>query len=154
RCGRGYGRAGAVGPPASLHARGCGRRGRSCNPSGSLRAARSRASRSLGGATRGDPLDACRGDRCMTMHAKFERLYPWLFGVLTTGAYLVWLRERPLPAATKDLFNAALNIGGIAIAFLITAKAILISVEDRRAVRAQKTGGTWPTLIGYMLRAI
>lgn len=53
----------------------------------------------------------------------------------------------------KDILQSALNVAAIAIGFIISAKAILISIGNSHVVKVLRAGGQFAVLIQYFLTA-
>lgn len=83
-----------------------------------------------------------------------DQWYPFAFGLVLAGCYLLFLRDHSNPSSLKELFQATLNICAIAAGFLASAKAILFSVSGSKPAQWLKSGGEYQTLINYLLRAI
>jgi hypothetical protein len=88
-----------------------------------------------------------------TCKALLERFCPWLaaFGF----AYLYWdlLRDELPPRDFGELLQASLNVASIGIGFLISAKAILLSITNSRIIKKLRAEGSFSTLIGYFISA-
>jgi len=75
-------------------------------------------------------------------------------GALTL-AFVYWkhLRDFSAERDLKDLVQAALNVAAIGVGFLISSKAILLSISRSKVVREIQKSGHFVTLIGYFLGA-
>jgi len=88
------------------------------------------------------------------MSEYFERYYPFAFGVVAAGAYLLLLRNEPFPDTTKDVLSAIISLASIAVGFLATVKAILVSIEDRPAIVWLRRGSFYKRFRAYTFQAI
>lgn len=89
------------------------------------------------------------------MSMTWERWYPILLGLLVgAGAsFLAW-RTGGTPQNMEKLYEAAMAISSIAVGFLATAMAILLSLEHNRIVRQFKDIGVFGRLIDYFMAGI
>jgi hypothetical protein len=85
----------------------------------------------------------------------WEKKYPYILGILPTGAYYLFLRNQPFPTNLPNVFNGVLTVSAIAIGFFATAKAIIVSVEDSRVlIRALKQANMYDDFLGYVTSTI
>jgi hypothetical protein len=82
-----------------------------------------------------------------------ERHYPWAAGLVVAGLCGWWMRAGSIPPGTKDLLAAILNVAAILAGFLMTAKSILLSMDDKWIIRRSKEAGAYEMLVGYMVSA-
>lgn len=87
------------------------------------------------------------------MGAFAERHYPWLGGMISGGICYLLLRHWTIPPGTKDLLAGLLNVAAIMVGFLVTAKSILLSIDDRWIIKRSKEAGAFEMLVGYMVAA-
>ena len=87
------------------------------------------------------------------MNASVEKWYPVVLGGVATGSYFALRPYVSLPPSTKELFTAIMTISSIAVGFLMTAKSILLTLNNR-AVRFLKDKSKYGTLIDYMITAV
>lgn len=85
-----------------------------------------------------------------------ERWYP---AVLALAAAIIYYRIPALsgyvlPDTIPSLLSAIITVAGVAIGFLITAKSILISIDDRPIVERLKAAGIYKDVITYIRSAI
>lgn len=91
------------------------------------------------------------------MTRRTERLYPVLAGILAALAFLLsakmeWIST---PATIRDIFSGVLNITSIAVGFLASTKAIILSLEDdRRIIRHLREMDRYTTVIEFFMDAI
>jgi len=85
---------------------------------------------------------------------KLYRAAPYIFGVVLASIYGFGLSHLEPPASVKDLLSAVLNVAAIAVGFLSTAKSILFSIENKKAIKQFKQSGRWETLLKTMLAAV
>jgi hypothetical protein len=87
---------------------------------------------------------------------RWTRWYPEvlavLAGVLYFGIHLT--RTYKMPQSANDLMGATVNLCAIAVGFLATAKAILISVDDKRLIADLKDTGHYREIVRYLRCAI
>src|SRR6476646_700209 len=88
------------------------------------------------------------------MEAQIERWYPLILGFTVAFSYYCFLSDYSLPASTKDLFSAIINLSGITIGFLATSKSILVAIDKKFAIKQLKNTGTYKRLINYFMDAI
>ncbi|GEL74609.1 hypothetical protein MVI01_63930 [Myxococcus virescens] len=62
--------------------------------------------------------------------------------------------EWKLPSDLGQLFSSTLDLGAIAIGFLATAKAVLLSIQGSPAVTKMRGTGLYEGLLRFILRAI
>jgi len=91
------------------------------------------------------------------MIAKFDKYYPIAIGALAGILHLLLFSRYPkyaLPVNIRDLITAATTIASIAVGFLATAKAILVSMNNSEIIQWMKDGGLYDTTIDYFVEAI
>ena len=76
----------------------------------------------------------------------FKRTYTFL----ARWAILAFI----LPKSLNDIFATSTSLSGIFIGFLITAKSILFSIDDRSIIKKLKQTKTYVKLINYFMSAI
>ncbi len=87
------------------------------------------------------------------LNSLVERLLPWL-SLLGAGALYYWYLRRIVSAdLLKELLPAALNAASISVGFLISGKAILLSIANSRIVRTLRQNKSFSRLIGYFISA-
>jgi len=86
----------------------------------------------------------------MSKKLLFEKLYPFLFGVI--AAVLWWESDVAFPAADA-IISSTLSVSGIFVGFLATSKAILISMNSP-LVSDLKKSGYIHELVSYIGQAI
>lgn len=82
-----------------------------------------------------------------------EKYGPFLLALLAPAAYFFFWRQTnhaPSGSGLSALTEGVLNISGILIGFLATAKALLFAVPDRRAIRFIKQSGAFAGLTDYL----
>ncbi len=86
----------------------------------------------------------------------WERWYPYALSAVAgiAACYYISAYQVLLPSTTKDLFQAVINISAIAVGFLATAKSILLSIDQRRAIRFLKQAGGYSDLVKYLMEAV
>lgn len=87
------------------------------------------------------------------MGARAERHYPWLGGLVSAGVCYWLLRTSTIPPGTKDLLASFLNVAAIMIGFLVTAKSILLSIDDKWIIQRSKEAGAYEMLVSYLVAA-
>lgn len=88
------------------------------------------------------------------MSKQVEKWFPLVGALGAAVAYYLLLGSRGTPSDFDPVLSAAITVGAIAIGFLATVKAILVSIVNRRIVRYLRESGKWPNLVGYLMRAI
>lgn len=91
------------------------------------------------------------------MNATVDKYYPVVIGGLISLLYLYLFKRFPkyaLPANLRDLITAATTIASIAVGFLATAKAVLVSISNSDVIQWMKDGGHYDTIIDYFVTAI
>lgn len=89
------------------------------------------------------------------MNAKFDRYYPVAIGGVCALCYYIMFRYFwTIPENMKELVTASATISSIAVGFLATAKATLISMNNTKVVEWMKSGGVYLTTIDYFMDAI
>jgi len=88
------------------------------------------------------------------MKLRFEKSYPLIGGAAVGGIYAAVSRLGCPPASAKDLLAAMVTVSAISVGFLATAKAILISLDDRPIIRELKETGHYKHVVTYLLRAV
>lgn len=83
-----------------------------------------------------------------------ERYAAWTIALGVAIAFWVWGRTFVPATSFKELAQAALNVAAIAVGFLVSSKAILLSVVNTRLVRALRESGHFCQIIGYFVSAI
>jgi len=84
--------------------------------------------------------------------AFFERWYPYLFAV-AAGVGCYWLDPKP-PKSMVNLLAAVISVASIAVGFLGTAQAIVLSANDTRILRHLRQVGGYNLLLQYLNEAI
>lgn len=91
------------------------------------------------------------------MSATTDKYYPICFGAIASFLYLALFSKYPkyaLPANIRDLIMAATTISAIAVGFLATAEAIIVSISRSDILQWMKDGGHYETTIDYFVDAI
>lgn len=86
-----------------------------------------------------------------------DRIFPHLLALGGIGAYVAlyhWFPQYALPKNLKDLLTASATISSIAVGFMATAKATVLSISDSRPVKWLKEAGQFNTLVDYFMTAI
>jgi len=85
-----------------------------------------------------------------------EHVYPFVGAAIVAGTYLYLptLRTHVFPETIPNLLAAIVSVGGIAVGFLATAKAILISIDDRPIIVRMKHAKVYTRIMGYLRAAI
>lgn len=73
-------------------------------------------------------------------HSKVNRC-PLLLGLIGAVAYHFLYRRLPPASSVTDLLSALINVGGIAIGFLLTAKSILLTIPHTEVWKQLRSGG-------------
>ncbi|MEM1445162.1 MAG: hypothetical protein AAGF84_03845 [Planctomycetota bacterium] len=68
----------------------------------------------------------------------WERLLPWILAISTGVAYALFCWGIDPPPTFKDLLAATLTISAIVIGFFATAKSLILTVQDKPALRTLK----------------
>lgn len=76
------------------------------------------------------------------------------FGIAIFMAILVWKLSIQPPPVFTDLVGVSINVSGIAIAFIASAKAMLFSMPDNRLMKALKENRMDKVLMRYFMSAI
>src|SRR4051794_10677038 len=85
---------------------------------------------------------ATASDACSPMTkttAKIERSYPYVVAFI--AAVACWRIAPVPPKSTVQLLAAVINVASIAVAFLATAQAIVLSADEIRVIRHLKQMG-------------
>jgi len=88
------------------------------------------------------------------MRLSFEQRYPYFLSILLTLTFLWFHDVIDLPSTSQTLFPVIISSGAIAVGFLMTAKSILISIDQRRVIRQLKQTGRYTYLIQYLIAAV
>lgn len=88
-----------------------------------------------------------------TCKAVIERISPWLAAVGFACLYRNVLQDELPPRDFGALLEASLNVSSIGIGFLISAKAILLSISNSRIIKKLRVEGSFEVLIGYFISA-
>lgn len=92
----------------------------------------------------------------MSAMRTFERWYPGVGAGVVAAVY--WftpsLSTHVLPDTLPSLLAAIVSIGGIAVGFMATIKAILISVDDRPIVQRMKEAGIYRRVLSFLRSGI
>lgn len=83
-----------------------------------------------------------------------EQAYPRVVALVAGVAFFVVWNDRVIPRTMQDLFAAIIGVGAIAIGFLGTAKAILVTIEDREIIARLRELGYYRRIIDYIMEAI
>lgn len=70
------------------------------------------------------------------MSRAFERIYPYLFGLLATG--LFWHFNVSFPKG-QDILSASITLGAVFIGFLATSESIVISLQSPKMAEFKAT---------------
>lgn len=92
--------------------------------------------------------------RRATIRSKLERWYPFVFGVVSVVCYFTFFKNHSFPKSFNDVFSTSTTLSGIAIGFLITAKSILFSIDEKYIIQQLKSTQTYRKLINYFMSAI
>lgn len=84
------------------------------------------------------------------MSRTFERIYPYLFAVLT--AALFWYFKIKFPTG-QDILAATITLGAVFTGFLATLKSMILSLQGSR-IRRFKATKFFPLLMQYLREAI
>ena len=84
------------------------------------------------------------------MNLQFEKLYPYLFGIVAT---LLWLIANPMFPKSDSILSSTLTVSGIFVGFLATSKAILMSMNSP-IIAELKESGYIQELVSYIGQAI
>lgn len=88
---------------------------------------------------------------------KLDKLYPHVVAVFLGLGYFFFMAfstKFVLHPNLKELFTASATISSIAVGFLATAKATLLSINRSRVVKWMKDGGVYITMIDYCMTAV
>ncbi len=84
-----------------------------------------------------------------------EETYPVVTGGVVSIVCAIFGCDYRFPSSLCNLFSAAITISAIAIGFIATSKAILLSIDNRRVVKFIKgVEGLYAMLIDYMMSSI
>ncbi len=84
------------------------------------------------------------------MKLNFEKIYPYLFGVLACAIW--WYMDGIFPTENA-IISSTLTVAGIFVGFLATSKAILISMDSPLITELRKSGYI-NELVAYIGHAI
>lgn len=90
----------------------------------------------------------------MRLAVVYAKYWPLFWASLVTIGYIAVFRNTALPKTIYNVFNAVVSIAGIAIAFLLTVKSILISIDDKDVIVFLKNGGHYATIIQFIKAAM
>ena len=85
-----------------------------------------------------------------------EKLLPYILGALASLLFfLIYVvSKKPLPGGARESLVVLVSVSAIAVGFIATAKMILLTVPQNRAVRQLREAGLFNAYVGYMLEAI
>lgn len=83
----------------------------------------------------------------------FERLMPWIAAALTVVVFRTYLLTDNVGQKLNNLLPAALNVSAIAVGFIVSAKAILLSLANSRVVKRLRERGSYKRLIQFFVSA-
>ena len=86
--------------------------------------------------------------------AWWEKNYPLLFSLVLTGIFGSFHKFIDLLKISETLFPVIVSISAIAVGFLLTAKSILVSIDDRKIILHLKQMGLYSSLVGYLIHAV
>ncbi len=86
------------------------------------------------------------------MNLDWERIYPYLAGVLAALAW--WMFTPEFHANKSEVLSASLTVGSILTGFLATSKAILLSLGDTHIMRELRSSKYLKDLVSYLAQAI
>lgn len=86
--------------------------------------------------------------------SQIERWYPIALGIIVAAFYFILLKEYSFPKSLNDIFSTSTTLSGIAIGFLITAKSILFSIDEKYIIKQLKSTKIYRKLINYFMSAI
>ncbi|MGE3548981.1 MAG: hypothetical protein AB7I29_03670 [Geobacter sp.] len=87
----------------------------------------------------------------------FDKAYPHLVAITAALGYFLFLnqfKEYVVHPNMKELLTASATISSIAVGFLATSKATLLSINNSRVVKWMKDGKVYNTLIDYFMSAV
>lgn len=90
------------------------------------------------------------------IRSQWEKWYPLFLGAVAFAFYLSLDKHYNLsfPKSLNDIFATTTTLSGIFVGFLITAKSILFSIDDRYIITKLKETNTYNKLIDYFMSAI
>lgn len=93
----------------------------------------------------------------MISSGTIDKIYPHLVAIIAALGYFSFLyqfKEYVVHPNMKDLLTASATISSIAVGFLATAKATLLSISKSRVVKWMKDGGVYNAMIDYFMTAV
>ncbi len=88
------------------------------------------------------------------MNRIWERTYPYALGVVAAAIFWWPLQTPDVPPTAINLLTAIISVAGIAVGFLMSAEAILLSLDESRVIRQLRQVGHYDLLISYLNEAI
>lgn len=88
---------------------------------------------------------------------KLDQYYPLICGSILAFSYLCIFSLYPRFSLTdrfRELFIAAITINAIAVGFLATAKATLLSIHDSKVIIWMKDSGVYEITIKHFMDAV
>lgn len=83
-----------------------------------------------------------------------EKFGPIGVGLLIGGLMTFWWPQLSLPKNLTELLSSTIDLSAVGVGFLGTIWAILVSIEDRPAMRFLKEVGRGPVLSAHLVGAI
>lgn len=81
-----------------------------------------------------------------------ERTWPYFFSAIVVVAWFFYL-ERPFPSNASDLMSATGNVSAVLVGFLITAKAIVLSLTNTPVFQRLTQTGYNKVFFNYIYEA-
>jgi len=88
------------------------------------------------------------------MSALIEKWITYILASVCAAAYLHFFAQSEFSKTINSLFTAIISISAVSIGFIATTKSILFSLRDSSTVKWIKSGGSYQSLIDYMMTAI
>jgi len=89
----------------------------------------------------------------MTCSGLLERASPYLAGLIAGFVGYCWLGQNDPPETSAQVYSASVELGGVLVGFVMTAKSILLALGDRQYIQEMKRNGALGTLLFYMFDA-
>jgi len=88
------------------------------------------------------------------MSAKIERWHPWVISSVIVCIAVKLHDIYPIPNLNKEVLAATINISTITIGFLSATQAILLALENKRAILHLKEVKVYKNLVSYLIDSI
>ena len=95
-----------------------------------------------------------RANESPPLTLRVERSYPYAVGVLLTILFLYFHSFINLYSTAPEIFPVVIGISAVAVGFLMTAKSILLSIDERKVIQFLKESGVYIYFVGYLMAAV